>query len=140
MPEAGAQPLPVRGARGRGSPSRRGDIPHRPRTPNPPPTAAHPTDALVPPPPPGPRASRSRHSPRLARGVSAWALAGGVAPRHWPADRSLAVASVYKDAPPAPLRLVHPSPTAIRRSPTAPSRCAREAAAPAPPPAPGVSF
>ncbi|KAG2578875.1 hypothetical protein PVAP13_6NG136503, partial [Panicum virgatum] len=105
-----------------------GDIPHRPRTPSPPPTAAHPTDALDPTASRGPHGSRSRRSPR---GVPAWAP-----PQAWrraigPPTAGSRSRPAIKHATPTELRLlVHPTPTASRRSPTAPSRCAREAAAP----------
>ncbi|PUZ51548.1 hypothetical protein GQ55_6G196700 [Panicum hallii var. hallii] len=110
MSEAGAQPLPVRGARGRGSQSRRGDIPHRPRTPNPPPTAAHPTDALVPPPPRVrvPAAAATRHALRegCRRGplLEAWRRAIG------PLTAALRSRPAIKTLPPRRCALSTPAP------------------------------
>ncbi|KAG2584053.1 hypothetical protein PVAP13_6KG267906 [Panicum virgatum] len=134
LTKAWAQPLPVRGARGRGSQSRRGIFPtdHVLR-------ACHPRQPIL--------LMLGSHrltgpacQPQLplaapcSRGVGVGPPDAGVAPRHWPADRSLAVASRYKDATPSELLPLPPPPPQQSGVPPDRSRGSR------PPPAPRSKF
>ena len=107
-----------------------GGIPHRPRTPSLPPTAAHPTDAWVPPPARARMPASAAARRALHEGCRRGPPHAGVAPRHWPADRSLAVASRYKDATPSELLPLPPPPPQQSGVPPDRSRGSR------PPPAP----